>query len=294
MVEPDAHSRSSQTNSTVESVFRKSEMRDGTPAPIDGDGDPTNIANRGARERVTDPGCSPIDWCFGFPGFSPRPSFPQRSRRDGFFSRNSLECLLIPSCPSPLRLSEATLSPSIVLGRPSVAASRPTLMAELPLDKAYLTAIWLETLFYGTPVQWRCLERDLTSLVFRHQLYALLDLWLCPLKEKEQNSVDYASCGHFPVDAFYCSCVARLYRAYMLFPANTSVTRILTGLDTAIDLRIHLRPRPARRSCRLFLRHFHSWKRCQSLHSYSQCKPPQSHCSYMVPAVQGLIFDFVT
>ena len=34
-------------------------------------------------------------------------------------------------------------------------------MAELPLDKAYLTAIWLETLFYGTPIQRYRSERDL-------------------------------------------------------------------------------------------------------------------------------------
>jgi len=35
-------------------------------------------------------------------------------------------------------------------------------MAELPLDKAYLTAIWLETLFYGTPIQRYCSKYDLT------------------------------------------------------------------------------------------------------------------------------------
>jgi len=27
-------------------------------------------------------------------------------------------------------------------------------MAKLPLDRAYLTAIWLETLFYGVCIQW--------------------------------------------------------------------------------------------------------------------------------------------
>lgn len=97
-------------------------------------------------------------------------------------------------------------------------------MADLPLDKAYLTAIWLETLFYGacTSVM-TCSEREHNPAPLvrpRHQLYALLDLLLRSHQEKEQDFVGHAGCGHLPVDAFHRSCVARLYRTRTLQPLH--------------------------------------------------------------------------
>lgn len=88
-------------------------------------------------------------------------------------------------------------------------------MAGIPLDKAYLTAIWLETLLYGAYIRWRCSERNLTSLEPRHQLYALLDLWLCAYQEKE-DSVDHGGGSYLPVDAFHRPCITRIYRACAL------------------------------------------------------------------------------
>ena len=170
---------------------------------------------------MADPGCSPINWCFGFPGFSPRPSLPQRSRRVGFASRNSSEYLYLHA--------------SLPCGRPKLS---PPLHQPLPVPLSWLTFLWTRrtSQLFGSrlsstvhPFNDIALESDLTSPVSRHQLYPLLDLWLCPHKEKEQNpmDMDHASCGHLPVDAFHCPCVTRLYRTYMLSPANTSATRIL-------------------------------------------------------------------
>jgi len=89
----------------------------------------------------------------------------------------------------------------------------------LPLDRAYLTAIWLETLFYGACVSGRFFEtRPHLPDNPRHQLYPLLDLWLCSHQDEDEDSMDYAGSCHLPMDAFHCARVPRLYSAYMLLP----------------------------------------------------------------------------
>ena len=136
-------------------------------------------------------------------------------------------------CSSP---SAPLIAPSSVPPVPP-----PRHMAGLPLDKAYLTAIWLETLLYGAPIQsLTYLERDLIPLLSRHQFYPLLDLWLRSHQEEKQNPMDHAGRGHLPVDDFYRPCVPRLHCAYILPSPITTAPRILTSPDAAVDIRIHL------------------------------------------------------
>lgn len=83
-------------------------------------------------------------------------------------------------------------------------------MTQIPLDKAYLTAIWLETLLYGERV-FRNLLLTPIYLETRNKLYYLLDLLLCSYQEEESDPMDHCDRSHFPVDGFYCSRVPWLY-----------------------------------------------------------------------------------
>lgn len=90
----------------------------------------------------------------------------------------------------------------------------------LPLDKAYLTAIWLETLFYGVCVQ-RVGWNVLVSLVSRHQLYTLLDLRLRSHQEEKQDSMDHGGRGRLPVDPLHRPRIPWLHSTQALPPPTT-------------------------------------------------------------------------
>ena len=94
-------------------------------------------------------------------------------------------------------------------------------MAQIPLDKAYLTAIWLETLLYGASIHPGLsvvYAFNLSPATIRHQRYALLHLRLLSSQEKERDSMDNAGRRHLSVDGFHCARVSGLYRAHTLHP----------------------------------------------------------------------------
>jgi len=155
------------------------------------------------------------------PWFALHRHFHKEARRHGSYPVTG--GILIPSSPSPSSVRQsASASPCPFLSRP--------LPPYPSRRKNQWRFRWIEhtsqpfgsrPYFTVRPQLARCWRRNLTSLVPRHQLYALLDLWLRSHQE-EQDTMDYGGGGHSSVDAFHHPRVPGLYRAYMLLSSVTA------------------------------------------------------------------------
>ena len=126
--------------------------------------------------------------------------------------------------------------------------------SDIPLDKAYLTAIWLETLFYGMQSHSSTRIFPTHLRIHRHEF--------CLIRRLYHDTHDISTHTHNQQDpTFRCP-----YHVLLLVRAR------LPRLPTT-HRGLHPTKRMARRANGIFLRRFYSCQRRQGRHSYCQCKP---------------------
>jgi len=162
----------------------------------------------------------------------------------------------------------------------------------LPLDRAYLTAIWLETLFYGACVRAGCLKRDphLYDLGINFTL-----CWICGyVLIKKKGKTPWIMLAVVIFQWMLSTVHVSLGFTVRICPFHRrSIMNTHFSPDTAIGVWIHLQPRQTWRSRCLLLGHFNTLKRGEGLHPYPQCKFSRFHWTPTEAHFRALIFDFV-